>query len=217
MTLPLIATALDILFPRKCVGCKKDQTLLCDTCTKRIRRELHTPDNWTYAYFSYHDHIIKDSLWHLKYKGRYGYGKMLGKLLYDEAWESVSEKKQFHGFHSPIIVTIPVSKKRLRHRGYNHVSLIAQGFASENPSECEIVNNVLEKYRETKRQAEIKVRKDRLANLKNSFHVTDPAKVLGRNIILLDDVTTTGATFEEATRALKKAGARKVLRLALAH
>lgn len=217
MTLPLIATALDILFPRKCVGCKKDQTLLCDTCTKRIRRELHTPDNWTYAYFSYHDHIIKDSLWHLKYKGRYGYGKMLGKLLYDEAWESVSEKKQFHGFHSPIIVTIPVSKKRLRHRGYNHVSLIAQGFASENPSECEIVNNVLEKYRETKRQAEIKVRKDRLANLKNSFHVADPAKVLGRNIILLDDVTTTGATFEEATRALKKAGARKVLRLALAH
>ena len=142
---------------------------------------------------------------------------MLGKLLYDEAWESVSEKKQFHGFHSPIIVTIPVSKKRLRHRGYNHVSLIAQGFASENPSECEIVNNVLEKYRETRRQAEIKVRKDRLANLKNSFHVTDPAKVLGRNIILLDDVTTTGATFEEATRALKKAGARKVLRLALAH
>ena len=217
MTFPLIATALDILFPRKCVGCKKDQTLLCDTCTKRIRRELHTPDNWTYAYFSYHDHIIKDSLWHLKYKGRYGYGKMLGKLLYDEAWESVSEKKQFHGFHSPIIVTIPVSKKRLRHRGYNHVSLIAQGFASENPSECEIVNNALEKYRETRRQAEIKVRKDRLANLKNSFHVTDPAKVLGRNIILLDDVTTTGATFEEATRALKKAGARKVLRLALAH
>lgn len=217
MNLPLIATVLDILFPRHCLGCKKDRTLLCGECTKKVRRELHAPDNWTFAYFSYHDHIIKDSLWHLKYKGRYGYGKMLGKLLYDEAWEGISEKMQFHAFHSPIIVSIPVSKKRLRYRGYNHVSLIAQGFASENPSECEIVNNVLEKYRETKRQAEIKVRKDRLANLKNSFRVVDPLYVKDRNIILLDDVTTTGATFEEATRALKKAGARKVLRIALAH
>ncbi len=217
MTLPLIATVLDILFPRRCVGCKSEHTLLCSECTKKIRRELHAPDNSTFAYFSYHDHIIKDSLWHLKYKGRYGYGKMLGKLLYDEAWESISEKKQFHGFHSPIIVTIPVSKKRLRLRGYNHVSLIARGFASENLSECEIKDNVLEKYRETRRQAEIKVRKERLANLKNSFRVVDPDCVKGRNIILIDDVTTTGATFDEATRALKKAGARKVLRLALAH
>ena len=62
MTLPLIATALDILFPRKCVGCKKDQTLLCDTCTKRIRRELHTPDNWTYAYFSMASEVQR-TLW----------------------------------------------------------------------------------------------------------------------------------------------------------
>lgn len=217
MNLPLIATALDLLFPRKCVGCKKGHTLLCDQCSRMIKRELYTPDDSTYAYFSYHDPIIKDSLWNLKYKGRYGYGKVLGKLLYDEVWESISEKRQFHRFDSPIIVTIPVSKKRLRLRGYNHVALIAKGFASLNPSECKLANNVLEKFRETRRQAEIKVRKERLANLKNSFRVVNPDIITGRNIILIDDVTTTGATFEEATRALKKAGARKILRFALAH
>ena len=90
MNLPLIATALDLLFPRKCVGCKKGHTLLCDQCSRMIKRELYTPDDSTYAYFSYHDPIIKDSLWNLKYKGRYGYGKVLGKLLYDEVWESIS-------------------------------------------------------------------------------------------------------------------------------
>ncbi len=217
MTLAPIATVLDIIFPRRCVGCSCYKTFLCDSCKLKLRRELHVPDAKTVAYFSYHDPIIKNALWHLKYKGKYELGKVLGELLYDEAWEGLAERRQFNNFLSPIIVTVPVSKKRKRQRGYNHALLIARGFANQTHGECPIVENILEKYRDTKRQAEIKVRKERLSNLKDSFRVTNPSLIKGKNVLLIDDVTTTGATFDEATRALKKSGARSVVRLALAH
>ncbi len=73
------------------------------------------------------------------------------------------------------------------------------------------------KKRHTKAQSKTKSRKERLVNVKNSFVVRKAEKIKGKNIIIFDDVTTTGATLKEAKKVLKKAGAKKVYFMTMAH
>jgi predicted amidophosphoribosyltransferase len=77
--------------------------------------------------------------------------------------------------------------------------------------------NVLVKIEDTEHQARIKDRNVRLKNLAGTFAVKNPELIAKKNIILIDDVTTTGATLNEARRTLKKSGARKVIAFTVAH
>ena len=78
-------------------------------------------------------------------------------------------------------------------------------------------SNILTKTRETPTQVSLGDRAERLENLKNAFAVRAPEKVRGAHVVLVDDVTTTGATLLEARGELLRAGARKVTCLAVAH
>ncbi|MEI6281035.1 MAG: phosphoribosyltransferase family protein [bacterium] len=82
-------------------------------------------------------------------------------------------------------------------------------------------NNILIKIKETEHQARIKDRRIRLKNLSNSFAIKNGERgevmLKGKNIILIDDITTTGATLSEAKKILKQAGARKVIAFTVAH
>ena len=85
----------------------------------------------------------------------------------------------------------------------------------------QLENNVLIKIKETEHQARIKNRNIRLKNLVGSFAIKNTEKnsnlIKGRNIILIDDITTTGATLAEAKKILKQAGARKIIAFTVAH
>ena len=122
----------------------------------------------------------------------------------------------FENFVDPLLVPIPLSKKRLHERGYNQAELLARALVKHSGEKIRIETNALFKVRETGRQAMIHERSRRLGNLAKAFHA-DSTHVRGKNIVLIDDITTTGATIVEARRALKKAGARKVLALTVAH
>jgi predicted amidophosphoribosyltransferase len=80
----------------------------------------------------------------------------------------------------------------------------------------EVHFHVLSKIRETPHQAKLKNKTDRLKNLKGSFKA-NAGLVKGRNIILIDDVITTGTTMREAAKTLREAGAKKVIGFAIAH
>ena len=75
----------------------------------------------------------------------------------------------------------------------------------------------LVKHFHTESQTHTATKKERMENLKDSMKVLAPAVVSGQFIILIDDVTTTGSTFAEAKRALKAAGTKKILCIAVAH
>ena len=77
--------------------------------------------------------------------------------------------------------------------------------------------NILEKIKESPSQTSVKNRAERLENLKGCFKAVNLDNVRGANIILIDDVITTGATMSEAKKALENAGARQVLCFAMAH
>jgi ComF family protein len=141
----------------------------------------------------------------------------LALLLYDEMIEIISEEKLFNNFENPIVIPLPLSSKRRQERGWNQSELIGQELAKLS-SEWQYDPNILLKIRHTLPQTKLR-REERLKNLKGCFLVSknSVSKISGRNIILIDDVTTTGSTIIEARRTLLAAGARQVLAFTVAH
>lgn len=103
-----------------------------------------------------------------------------------------------------LIVPVPLHPKRLRQRGFNQALLLAKAFPR-----VPLAREVLARVRHTVPQVELKP-KERRDNVKGAFAVPDPALVKGKNILLLDDVYTTGATVRECAKVLHRAGASRV-------
>jgi ComF family protein len=103
-----------------------------------------------------------------------------------------------------LLVPVPLHKKRLKSRGFNQALLLAWAFP-ESPWSRE----ALVRTRHTVPQVELKPQ-ERKANVKGAFAVSDPALVQGRQVLLVDDLYTTGATVKECARVLRRAGARRV-------
>lgn len=124
-------------------------------------------------------------------------------------------------FTEPILIPIPLSKKRLCERGYNQAELICKELIKINNLrhgvDIKLENKVLIKPKETKHQAKIENRGERLLNIVGSFDIQNAELIKNRNIILIDDITTTGATLSEAKKVLKHFGARKIIAFAVAH
>ncbi len=106
-----------------------------------------------------------------------------------------------------IISPVPISNQSLCDRGFDQTEVLAARIARS----LKVVNgkNLLERVKETSHQRELS-REDREKNLLNAFRVKDPRKVYNKNVLLVDDVYTTGSTVRECTRVLLEAGASKV-------
>ena len=121
-------------------------------------------------------------------------------------------------FRDALLVPIPLSGSRLRERGFNQALLLCESLvALDNNQNFKLEKNVLIKPKETEHQAKIEDRQKRLKNIIGSFAVKNPELIQKKNIILIDDITTTGATLHEAKKILRAAGARKVIAFTIAH
>lgn len=208
---------LGILFPIRCIGCGKEGESACYICIDKLPRSARngTIDPDIMSVFDYRNPIMRRALWLLKYGRHRHLSDHFGALLYEYLLDDLAERSVMSHFTDPILVPIPITRSRKRTRGFNQAEALAQAIARRDPSL--VVIDVLEKIRDTTPQAKLKNRTERLNNLTGCFRVSDPSSVQGRNIILIDDIATTGATISEAKRVLKKAGARKVIGLTVAH
>ena len=122
----------------------------------------------------------------------------------------------FYDWDVPInlIVNVPVHPSRLRERGFDQAELLAQELSrlTDIPARSAIVRE-----RETAIQAQAMSAAQRADNVRGAFHVPNPDLIRRADILLIDDVLTTGATLSESARALRRAGARTVYALTLAH
>lgn len=194
---------LAVLFPQKCLGCKKENEILCPDCLGKISRPDTPYLKWVHIASNYQDPVLKKALWMLKYQGAKQLAKPLAELIRERVWK----KLETDGW---TIVPVPLSPKKLRHRGYNQTEIIARHlFNSQN--NLLWGGGLLSKTRETRSQVEVKDKEERLANIVDSFKAEKPELIKGKKIILIDDVYTTGATMSEAKKVLKKAGAKKVI------
>jgi len=110
------------------------------------------------------------------------------------------------------VIFIPMTKIAEKKRGFNQARLLAEKFCAIIP--LPLMTDIV-KVKETSRQASLNF-KERMENIKNAYEITDKAAFKGKNILIIDDVKTTGATLDETARALKKSGAVKVYGLTFA-
>jgi ComF family protein len=112
-----------------------------------------------------------------------------------------------------IIVPVPLYPSRFRQRGFNQAELLAKNVAlfSGRP----LAANAIKRIRPTLAQAGLS-KTERFKNTRGAFKVTDAAGVCGKDVLIIDDVLTTGSTISECARALRKAGAKSISALVLA-
>ena len=105
------------------------------------------------------------------------------------------------------ITWVPLSRKRLRKRGYDQTRLIAEKIAVS--LKVPLIPT-LEKVRETKVQSTLTTVEERRGNISGSYAVTVSQQLAGKRILLVDDILTTGATLSECARVLLLGGAESV-------
>jgi len=201
---------ISILFP------DKEEILSTDsfqTLTKAVN------DNpYIFSIFYYKNAVVKKLIKFIKYKGDKKVTKQISKIIYDYLLEDISEKIEIHNFTNPIIIPIPATRHRMREHGFNQCERIVkyiEKMDENNYFNFEYKNLI--KIKESESQAHAKNKVERFKNIKNSFAILTAEKIIRRNIILIDDVWTTGATLEEARKELLKAGARSVVAYTIAH
>jgi ComF family protein len=230
------------IFPRPCISCenenRRDNHYLCSSCLKDIRRIINpfcnicgNPGDMNYDYpnqefvcglcrhqayrfqqarsYGYYENALKDLIQHLKYKKQIGVMREIRPLL-SQYFEN-SESK-YSGF---FIVPVPLSKLRLKERGFDQAYLIAKELA--RILNLPMLSTSITRIRDTPYQAGLE-RKKRLENIKGAFEVSQPDYVRAKKILLVDDVLTTGSTCNEVTKVLKisKVDCVKVFTLARA-
>ena len=213
-----LSTILNIIFPIKCVACGRSGSDLCVECLKDMPPAERESAEWIFPLYDYRHPPLKKALWLLKYKGKRRLANVFAEVLHSRILEELSDLSIMENFTSAILIPIPLSSGRYRERGFNQAGLICKELIKlDNNENYKLENNILIKPIDTKHQAHIHNRRERLKNIIGSFAVKDTDFIKGRNIILIDDITTTGATLTEAKKILKRAGARKIIAFTIAH
>ncbi len=203
---------LDLIFPIDCLGCGKEGEWVCGDCKKNIRPDRHSLRGESldkiFSFYSYDSEIVKELIHGLKYRFVEDLAAPLGDLLVGEL-----EKVRGQIGQPDFIVPVPLHEKRLLERGFNQSELLAIKISERFGWPVE--NMVLTRSRATASQVDFD-EEGRKKNIGGAFFAADREKILNKKIVLVDDVTTTGATMEECARVLKRVGAREVLGVAFA-
>lgn len=159
------------------------------------------------AYGSY-DSGLRELIHLLKYEGMRPVANVLGRMLS----EVISDLAPCFEGSSILVVPVPLHASKSRQRGFNQAELIVRA-ALKHPSpgrQFEIAGGVLQRWRYTESQTGLS-RHQRQENIRGAFKVVQPERVLGREVLLVDDVFTTGTTVSECARILRRAGAVRVV------
>lgn len=216
----LIELIKDIFFPRRaeCMGCGSkigmDYNDLCAECREKMAKSwvgVRMPDRklklngmaFGYRYASPAGGMVRK----LKYHGVF--------LLADEMSGDIARAAALLHIRDAVATYVPMHPKRIRKRGFNHSELLARKTAERLNIEC---FELLRRTRNAPQQARLS-HEQRLENLKGAFEAVHSEKyrIKGRNILLIDDVFTTGATAKSCAEALLDAGAAKVYFAAYAY
>ena len=200
----IFSKVLTVLFPSSCYLCKKEDGALCEKCLTNFTKSIDTPHTYILSIFCFRDRELKRVIHAIKYFHRKDLVSPLAKKLAEEM-----VVQQYRG----VLVPIPMPTFRKYIRGYNQAEILAKHLSKEN--NLDIDSTILRRNHSSKRQVMTRTRGERLHNQKNTFQVIK--NVQGMSIILVDDVTTTGATIEEARKVLLLHGALQVVAVTIAH
>ena len=223
----LIELAVDSFFPRRCVGCGKVGGFLCPQCLGKLPRILPPlcphcgrpqasgivcPSCWQRqteidgirSPFRF-DEVIRNAIHELKYRNLRAISPCLAELL--------AAYLKSNPLLGEALICVPLHPRRLRERGYNQSSLLARELGRR--IDLPVIEDCLIRVKQAQPQVRTVDVEERRRNVADAFVCRDE-KVSGRQIILIDDVCTSGATLESCAAALKNKRATSVWGLTLA-
>ena len=195
---------LDIIYPydNKCIICGVEGFLgICSKCKSEIKRVHQQEEIMAYGYYG---GVLKKLILNLKYHKSFIAGKVLADLL----CQIIIEKK----LSIDCICYVPISKDSLKKRGFNQCSVLAKNISSilDIP-----VIDCLVKVKETKEQ-KLLGKEERMKNILDAIEIKNKDKLFKKNILLIDDVYTTGATINECKKNIEKCNINKIYLLTIA-
>lgn len=192
---------LDLLFPPRCAGCNQVDTYWCDRCQQALNTlplmpEIPAKPPLTgQAATAPHSGPIREAVQALKYDNNRAIAAHLGKRL-AEQWQNLD-------WTIDIIVPVPLHTTRYQNRGYNQAQILVEFFSYHTSIPYTL--NALHRKRYTPSQVGLDAQQRR-ENMIDAFLAT-PHLITDKNILLIDDVFTTGATINSCADALLKSGA----------
>lgn len=216
MTGPL-EVLLDLIFPPKCVFCKKllrrGEDGVCARCLEELPRCVGPEAEQTPEFISlcasplWYQDEVRESFHRYKFKGSRGYAKVYGRLMAQCVRDHLAGRYD-------LITWVPLSEQRRKSRGYDQAMLLAEAAALELG---DVAAETLTKVRDNGAQSGLgKDDSARRANVLGAYRPTDPELIAGQRVLLMDDVVTTGSTLSECARTLRTAGAADVVCVTLA-
>lgn len=233
--------AMDVLFPRYCLGCQTEGFYICYDCFKNLpvntgiacficgrrspdgrvcrqcQKRFHPPLNGILVASNWNNILLKELIHNYKYN----FVKELGGPLAQVAINFLTVNN-FNNLYlrELLIMPVPLHKKRLVWRGFNQAEILAKKI-SDNFS-LKIRSDIIYRTRHSLPQADIADRKNRKNNIKNSFALTKEFSDVENNflknkiIILIDDVATTASTLLECAQTLKPLKPKEIWGLVIA-
>ena len=219
--------ALDLLFPQRCIGCGKEGNLLCSSCLFLLPRitpplcplcgspqssgilcpnciSCQTQIDGIRSPFRF-DKIIRQAIHQLKYQNLRALAIPLAGLLADYLVNN--------SIPGEVLVPVPLHNKRLRERGYNQSYLLSREISKLTG--LPVIDDCIIRVQHTPPQARTLTVNERRSNVASAFTCRDH-RFRGKEILLIDDVSTSGATLNACAATLKAAGASSVWGLTLA-
>lgn len=200
---------LDWIYKKKCYFCKssKECTRMCSKCYAEldflpVKLNRVTEGKKVYCAGIYSKNLQK-LIRGLKYHKQKDLAFFLAEFMY-EYWSKITNDTDFQ------VVPVPIYYKRKKKRKYNHMELTAIEFCKL--SGCSYNPDLIERVKDTKPQYKLS-KKQRFSNLSNAFKVNKD-KLQSGKILIIDDICTTGSTFEEMIREFKKNGIENIVCLA---
>lgn len=216
MRISLFTRLLDFIAPRFCEMCGKrlsvNEEYVCGVCHLHIPRTFfhkNPSDNimckmfWgqmpieratALMYFLPHSNTSR-IVYSLKYNNKPDIGIVMGRIMATEVLQS----SFFEGID--IIIPVPLAKERQRQRGYNQSEMLAKGISEVTGISIDTTSVRRMRFKESQTRL---TRHDRMNNVENMFVLSDSAQTLaGKHVLLVDDVTTTGATIISCANAMK--------------
>ncbi len=205
-----------IVFPPCCAICGKlNSKKCCKDCEKRINSQLNLNiENKAGYYFEKHMYLfkykneIRNLILDYKFRDK--------SYLYESFAKIITKNEKICGILEKydIIIPVPIHKKRKKQRGYNQSELVARQI-SKNIANLQLENKAFIKIKNNKPQSTLN-KKQRKQNVKNVYKLENKGKIENKNIVLFDDIYTTGNTANEIAKILKQNGANKILVLTIA-
>jgi ComF family protein len=207
---------LHLLFPHVCAGCGSDilnrETMLCMRCTNDLPEtnfEWH-PNNpvekifWgrlplvsaTAQYYFTKESLMQHLMHQFKYKGNKELGQQLGRFM----GEQLLRSGRFVSVNA--LIPLPLFPSKEKRRGYNQATVLCRGMAES--MRIPVLEKIIIRPHHTETQTK-KGRIERWKNMEGKFILSDPAAVINKHVLLVDDVITTGATLEASGTALLQA------------